>query len=130
MRFYPYVAIQIAPWAAISAWLAFIGNSDTLSFMYAGRNLNADDPFFGNSARTFALFAGFGDNFAFASTGWTGRNHLEEATTLGDLAGSPAGWTLTWRGAFSTTTAGALRANILTCKFNGFLGAFFNIVEG
>ena len=129
VRFYYDIAIQVAPWSAVSAGLAFAGNSDSLAFVNAGWDFDIDDSFPGHGAGTPAFFAGVGNNLSCTSALCAGRYHLEEASSSGDLAGAAAGRTLAGGSSLGGFGAAAFGAGILAGEFDGFFGALCNIVE-
>jgi len=129
VRFYSDVAIEVSSWSASSAGFALVGGSYTLSFVDARWDFDIDASFFGYFAGAFAFFAGACDDLPAASTLRTGRDHLEEAASSRDLAGSAACVASAGFCSFSTAGAAAFEAYILPCEFDGFFSALSDIVK-
>ena len=81
MRFYSDVAVEVTPWSAASARLAFCGDPDGLTFVNARRDFDINNSFLWYGSGASAFFAGVCNNLSGTVALWTGGDHLEESTT-------------------------------------------------
>ena len=84
--FYSDVAIEVTPWSATSARLAFCGDPDGLAFVNAGGDFDINDSFLWYGSGAPAFFSWVCNNLSCAAALRAGGDHLEKSAPSCDLA--------------------------------------------